>query len=169
MHPSARIYLELLLDSVVHIIAATVRKPVFDVVDHSDARRRRLRFLAANFQAFQTESVGANTRLLSHPPPKAWPRCQAPNTTNIACMQHVMATWGAIGQHGPGVDAKTALQKELFVICFGHAYLHFEAGARSQAHIAFGQALGLAFWHLKVWAYGVLSAIGTAHSVPIRR
>ena len=158
--PSGWIYPDLLLDSVVHIITAMVRKPVFDVVGQFDTQLPTgedydfwLR-ASRHFQMHQLAQTLACYRIHPHSLTKV-PRA---DSTEYRVLQHAMAAWGTTGPDGRGVDAK-ALQKRLFGICFDHAYLHFWTGSRRQAHIAFGQALRHSFWHPKVWVYWLLSII----------
>ena len=159
--PSGWIYTDLLLDSVVHIITAVVRQPVFDIVGNFDTRLTTgsdydfwLR-ASRHFQMHQLAQTLACYRI--HP--QSITKVPRAESAEYRLVHRALATWGTTGPDGRKVDAK-ALQNRLFGICFGHAYLHFWTGSRRQAHIAFGQALRHSFWHPKVWVYWLLT-VGT--------
>lgn len=169
-HPSGWIYPDLLLDSVVHIITAVVRKPVFDIVGNFDTHLPTgedydfwLR-AARRFQMDQLSQLLACYRIHPHSLTKA-PR---PENNEYRVLKRALEIWGSAGPDGRCVDA-TALQHRLFGICFGHAYLHFWTGSHHQAHKAFGQALRHSFWHPKAWGYWLLSAASSPFLASNRR
>lgn len=163
--PSGWIYTDLLLDSVVHIITAMVRRPVFDAVGLFDtqlptgedydfwlraSRQFKIDQLARTLACYRIHSTSLTT-------------IARPESNEYRVLTQALATWGAVGSDGQTVDA-TTLKNRLFGICFGHAYLHFWNGSRRQARKAFAQALGHSFWHPKVWAYWLLSGVLSATS-----
>ncbi|MBK1682248.1 glycosyltransferase family 2 protein [Rhodoferax fermentans] len=169
-HPSGWLYTDLLLDSVVHIITAMVRRSVFDTVGVFDTRLptgEDYDFWLRASRQFKMDQL-AQTVAFYRIHDSSLTKVPRPENNEYLVLQHALASWGSTGPDGRSVDAR-ALQNRLFGICFGHAYLHFWTGRRRQAHIAFDQALHHSFWHPKVWVYWLLSATGAAISSLIRR
>lgn len=167
--PSGWIYTDLLLDSVVHIITAMVRKPVFDTVglfDNSLPTGEDYDFWLRASRQFKIDQL-AYTLACYRIHPTSLTTLPRPESNEYRVLIHALQTWGATGPDGQTVDA-TTLQNRLFGICFGHAYLHFWNGSRRQARKAFAQALGHSFWHPKVWVYWLLSSVLSATPSPSR-
>jgi len=163
--PSGWIYTDLLLDSVIHIITAMVRKPVFDTVGLFDTRLptgEDYDFWLRASRQFKIDQL-AQTLACYRIHPTSLTTIPRPESNEYRVLTHALQTWGATGPDGQTVDA-TTLEKRLFGICFGHAYLHFWNGSRRQARKAFAQALGHSFWHPKVWVYWLLSSVLSATS-----
>jgi len=164
-HPSGWIYTHLLLDSVVHIITAMVRKPVFAVVGPFDTQLptgEDYDFWLRASRHFKMDQL-AQTLACYRIHPSSLTKVPRADNNEYRVLKQALATWGPTGPDGQTVDA-TALRLRLFGICFGHAYLHFWNGSRRQAHKAFAQALGHSFWHPKVWVYWLLSGVLRATS-----
>lgn len=163
--PSGWIYTDLLLDSVVHIITAMVRRPVFDTVGLFDTQLptgEDYDFWLRASRQFKLDQL-AHTLACYRIHPTSLTTIPRPESNEYKVLTHALRTWGVTGPDGQSVDA-TTLQNRLFGICFGHAYLHFWNGSRRQARKAFAQALGHSFWHPKVWAYWLLSSVLSATS-----
>lgn len=163
--PSGWIYTDLLLDSVVHIITAMVRKPVFDSVGEFDAQLptgEDYDFWLRASRQFKIDQM-AQTVALYRIHPVSLTTVPRPESNEYRVLTQALQTWGVTGPDGKTVDAKT-VQNRLFGICFGHAYLHFWNGSRRQARKAFAHALGHSFWHPKVWVYWLLSSVLSATS-----
>jgi glycosyltransferase involved in cell wall biosynthesis len=157
--PSGWIYADLLLDSVVHIITAMVRKPAFDAVGTFDANLptgEDYDFWLRASRQFKMDQL-AQTLAYYRIHPDSLTKVPRPENNEYRVLTRALNTWGLSGPNGQTVNAK-ALRERLFGICFGHAYFHFWHGNRRHAHQAFGQALRHSFWHPKVWIYWLLSA-----------
>ena len=158
--PSGWIYTDLLLDSVVHIITALVRKSVFDTVGVFNTQLptgEDYDFWLRSSRQFKMDQL-AQTLACYRIHPASLTKVPRPENNEYVVLRHALATWGSTGPDGRSVDAKS-LQNRLFGICFGHAYFHFWYGSRRRARHAFGQALQHAFWQPKVWVYWLLAAI----------
>ncbi|MBT3067037.1 glycosyltransferase [Rhodoferax sp. U11-2br] len=158
--PSGWLYTDLLLDSVVHIITAMVRRSVFDTVGVFDTRLptgEDYDFWLRASRQFKLDQL-AQTVACYRIHAGSLTKVPRPENNEYLVLQHALASWGGSGPDGRSVDARS-LQNRLFGICFGHAYFHFWHGDRRRARHAFGQALQHAFWHPKVWAYWLISAI----------
>lgn len=163
--PSGWIYPDLLLDSVVHIITAMVRKPVFESVGVFDIQLptgEDYDFWLRASRQFRMDQL-AQTLACYRIHPTSLTTIPRPESNEYRVLTKALQTWGNTGPDGQIVDA-TTLQNRLFGICFGHAYLHFWNGSRVQARKAFGQALGHSFWHPKTWVYWLLSSVLSATS-----
>jgi hypothetical protein len=158
--PSGWIYADLLLDSVVHIITAMVRQPVFAQVGGFDETLPTGEDYDFWLRVSRTWRIDQLAQTL------AWYRIhpasitQQPRAENneYRVLLKTLQTFGSMGPDGRTVPP-TVLQNRLFAICFGHAYLHFWHGQPQQARKAFAQALRHRFWRPKVWVYWVLSGI----------
>jgi glycosyltransferase involved in cell wall biosynthesis len=158
--PSGWIYTDLLLDSVVHIITALVRRSVFDTVGVFDTQLptgEDYDFWLRASRQFKLDQL-AQTVACYRIHASSLTKVPRPENNEYVVLQHALARWGSTGPDGRSVNA-SSLQNRLFGICFGHAYFHFWHGDRMRARHAFGQALQHAFWHPKVWAYWLLAAI----------
>jgi hypothetical protein len=163
--PSGWIYTNLLLDSVVHIITAMVRKPVFESVGTFDTTLptgEDYDFWLCASRQFKIDQL-VQTLACYRIHPGSLTKVPRPENNEYRVLQHALDTWGLSGPDGQTVDAK-APRERLFGICFVHAYFHFWHGNRRQAHQAFGQALGHSCWHPKVWIYWLLSTASVVRS-----
>lgn len=155
--PSGWIYTDLLLDSVVHIITAVVRKPVFDTVgmfDESLATGEDYDFWLRASRQFKIDQLAkcvAYYRIHQGSITKM-PRAE---NNEYRVVNKALCTWGATGPDGQTVDA-AVLRNRLFGICFGHGYLHFWHGSPIYALKAFSLALRHSCMHPKAWLYWLL-------------
>lgn len=157
--PSGWIYTDLLLDSVVHIITAMVRREVFDAVGHFDTQLptgEDYDFWLRVSRLFQIHQL-ARTLACYRIHPHSLTKSPLPESNELLVLQKALRIWGPAGPDGRQVEP-AALKHRLFGICFGHAYFHFWHGNKTQARKAFGDALGHSFWHPKVWVYWLIAA-----------
>ena len=158
--PSCGLYADLLLDSVVHIITAVVRKSALDEVQGFDASLNTgsdYDFWLRLSRAHRIDQLDVCA---------AWYRIHAQSITRQPWPQNAEYTilLRTLTQHGArGADGRSVpearLQRRLFGIAFGHGYLHFWHGQAVHARRAFAQALSHSFWHPKVWAYWALTFV----------
>lgn len=154
------LYADLLLDSVVHIITAVVRKSALDEVQGFDAGLNTgsdYDFWLRLSRAHRIDQLDVCA---------AWYRIHAQSITRQPWPQNAEYTilLRTLTQHGArGADGRSVpearLQRRLFGIAFGHGYLHFWHGQAVHARRAFAQALSHSFWHPKVWAYWALTFV----------
>lgn len=155
--PSGWIYTDLLLDSVVHIITAMVRKPVFDLLGGFDASLptgEDYDFWLRASRQFKIDQL-AQTLACYRIHPNSITKVPRAENNEYRVLQRALNTWGTKGPDGQTVN-DTLLQKRLFGICFGHAYFHFWYGSPVHAQKAFSQALVHSLWRPKTWIYWLL-------------
>jgi len=158
--PSGSLYADLLLDSVVHIITALVRREVFLRVGGFDASLRT----GSDYDFWLRASRYCRIDQLDQT--VAWYRIHPASITKQPRRHNAeyLLVQKALRIHGPtGPDGRcvlaSALQQRLFGISFGHGYLHFWHGVPWYACLAFAQALQHRPWHGKTWAYLALSLL----------
>lgn len=158
--PSGSLYADLLLDSVVHIITALVRRPVFNAVGGFDERLRT----GQDYDFWLRASRHCRMDQLDQG--LAWYRIHPHSITRQPrprCAEYDILLQH-LAEHGPtGPDGRTVppqvLQQRLFGICFGHGYHNFWHGQPAYARRAFAQALRHRRWHGKTWVYWLLSCL----------
>lgn len=154
------LYADLLLDSVVHIITALVRRSAIEAVEGFDASLRTgsdydfwLR-LSRQHRIDQLDACVAWYRIHAH----SITRQPWPDNAEYAILRRTLDRYGSRGADGR-VVSEHELQRRLFGIAFGHGYLHFWHGQAEHARRAFAQALSHSFWHPKAWAYWLLTFV----------
>lgn len=168
--PSGSLYADLLLDSVVHIITALVRKRVLDRVGVFDTTlftgedydfwlrvswQHRIDQLAQTVAWYRIHPASVTKRL--------WP-----HSAEYQVLRKHLAQHGATGPDGRTVP-QPVLNKRLFGICFGHGYHHFWHGSPWVAFKAYAEATRHHPWAWKTWAYCVLSLLRVPFSWVARR
>lgn len=157
--PSGYIYCDLLLDSVVHIITAMVRRELVRDLGGFDATLRTGEDYDFWLRAARRSRIDQLDHVL------AWYRIhpasitQAPGGENgeYRVLLAALSRHGSADGHGRTVP-DDVLQRRLAGICFGHGYLHFWRGSALQARRDFGRCLGHWHWQPRVAVYWVLSA-----------
>ncbi|MDX9843858.1 MAG: glycosyltransferase [Aquabacterium sp.] len=154
------LYADLLLDSVVHIITALVRRSAVDEVHGFDARLNTgedydfwLRLSRAH-RIDQLDDCVAWYRIHA----QSITRQPWPHNAEYTILLRTLAQYGARGADGRSVS-ELEIQRRLYGIAFGHGYLHFWHGQAVHARRAFAQALSHSFWHPKLWAYWLLTFV----------
>lgn len=160
------LYADLLLDSVVHIITALVRRSAIDDVQGFDASLNTgsdydfwLRLSRAH-RIDQLDDCVAWYRIHA----QSITRQPWPQNAEYIILLRTLAQHGARGADGRAVS-DLEIQRRLFGIAFGHGYLHFWHGQSVHARRAFAQALSHSFWHPKLWVYWVLTFLRPGHPV----
>jgi len=154
------IYKDILLDSVICIITAMVRRSVIETVgvfDESLVTGEDYDFWLRVSNQFRAVEI---YRTL------AYYRINSSSTTNVPRKDNneykvLLKTLKANGSAGPdGIAAsESALQERFFQLCFSHGYFHFRSGDPTVAQNAFAAAIGYAPFRPKVWVYLMLAAI----------
>lgn len=158
------LYADLLLDSVVHIITALVRRSAIDDVHGFDASLNTgsdydfwLRLSRAH-RIDQLDDCVAWYRIHA----QSITRQPWPQNAEYAILLRTLAQHGARGADGRTVS-DLEIQRRLFGIAFGHGYLHFWHGQSVHARRAFAQALSHSFWHPRLWVYWILTFLRPGH------
>lgn len=156
---SGWIYKDILLDSVICIITAMVRRTVFETIGRFDESLRTGEDYDFWLRASRQFRAVKFDRTL------AYYRINAASTTHVPRKENneyavLLKTLAAYGPAGPdGVAAsETALRARFFQLCFGHGYFHIRSGSAKVAQEAFGAALKYAPLKPKVWAYWLLAS-----------
>jgi glycosyltransferase involved in cell wall biosynthesis len=156
---SGWLYPSILLDSLVCIITAMVRRELFEAIGAFDEGLR-----TGEDYDFWIRAARLG-RCIHLEQPLACYRLHQGGTTLVPrerCNEYdvVINAWrshGLTGQHGESLSVKQ-LNARLYKLCFDHAYQHFWHGRAEIAHRQFKCALRHARWHPKAWIYWVLSA-----------
>ena len=154
------LYADLLLDSVVHIITALVRRSAihevagFDVSLTTGSDYDFWLRLSREHRIDQLDACVAWYRIHAH----SITRQARPRNAEYTILLRVLAQHGARGADGRAVSPRQ-IQRRLFGIAFGHGYLLFWRGQVAHARRAFAQALSHSFWHPKVWVYWLLTFV----------
>lgn len=157
---SGWIYKDILLDSVICIITAMVRRSVIETVGDFDESLRTgedydfwLR-VSRQFRAAEFDCT------------LAYYRMHAASTTRVARKENneyrvLLKTLDAYGPAGPDNAAppERALRARFFQLCFSHGYFHIRSGDAKVAQEAFSAALHHSPLKPKVWIYWILSMI----------
>ena len=166
---SGWIYTELLLESVIHIITAMVRRSVIESVGNLDESLRTgedYDFWLRVSRQFRIDQL--NRTLASY-------RIHATSTTQVPRKENneykvllkTLATYGHSGPDNASVNGQ-ALRMRFFQLCFSHGYLHIRAGDPKVAQEDFRAAFHYAPFKPKVWLYwmwAVLKRISTPNKV----
>ena len=165
---SGWIYKDILLDSVIHIITAMVRRSVIDTVGSFDESLRTgedydfwLR-VSRQFRAVKFDRTLAYYRIHSSSV-TAVPRRE---NNEYKVLKKALAVYGPAGPDNAAAPEK-ALRARLFQLCFNHGYFHIRGGDAKVAQEAFSAALHYSPLKPKVWFYWVLSMI-KAHAPKYR-
>jgi glycosyltransferase involved in cell wall biosynthesis len=157
---SGWIYKDLLLDSVVCIITAMVRKSVLDAVGNFDESLRTgedydfwLR-ASRQFRADKLDRALACYRLHPGGTTKV-PRAE---NNEYRVLQKNLALYGSTGPDNLAPTAD-ALRARLFKLCFDHGYLHMRSGDPQVARNAFVTAIHHSPFEPKAWAYWMLAGL----------
>ena len=165
---SGWIYPELLLDSVVWIVSAMVRKSVWDALGGLDETLR----IGEDYDFFLRAARRWQIDKLSRT--VAWYRIHPQSTTHLVRAENYEATviLRALENFGPsGPDGRQnapgVLRARLYGLFFAHGYRHFHAGDARVAAKAFGQAM-LRGRRLspKTCAYLMLCFLRSRHRAP---
>jgi hypothetical protein len=159
--PSGCIFPEMLMESVIHIITAMVRRSALDVIGRFDETLSTGEdydfWLRASqlMRIDQLDQVLACYRIRS----TSLTHTMRADNGEYVVLQRFLQQRGRIGFDGRG-QTDAALQRRLAGICFGHAYMHFwgKGGSAAQARRAFGQYLLHQPMEPKVWVYWGLAA-----------
>ncbi len=156
---SGWIYHELLLDNIVHIITAMVRRTVVDELRGLDEQLPTGEDYDFWLRLSRLCRVHKLNRTL------AYYRIHAASITRIPRPENneyrvLVRTLKAFGPTGPdGMEvAKEKLIARLFGLCFGHGYFHYWQGEPMVARSAFRQAIRHDPWKPKAWVYVLLAA-----------
>jgi glycosyltransferase involved in cell wall biosynthesis len=155
---SGWLYPEILLDSLICIITAVVRREVFDEIGGFDEQLRtgedydlwvraalRYRCLkVAQPVALYRLHEGGTTRM---------PR---PTSNEYQVVERNFGAHGLVGARGIALP-RSRLAARLYKLAFDHAYLHFWRGDARVARRHFAQALTHAPWRPRAWAYWALA------------
>ncbi len=157
--PSGSIYTALLLDSVVHIITAMVRREVFERIgtfDEALPTGEDYEFWLRASRSFKIDQL-ARTLAVYRIHSASITKVPREENNEYLVLMRTVNEYGLSGADGLCVSMDT-LRRRLFGISFGHAYLHFYTGSARVAQKMFAQALAHSFWHPKVWLYWVLAS-----------
>jgi glycosyltransferase involved in cell wall biosynthesis len=154
------IYKDILLDSVICIITAMVRRSVIDTVGAFDES------LVTGEDYDLWLRVSHQFRAAEIDRTLAYYRINSSSTTNVPrkdnneykVLLKTLANFGPTGQDGIEAPAG-ALRERFFQLCFSHGYFHIRSGDALVAQEAFGLALTHAPFRPKVWAYWLLATM----------
>lgn len=157
---SGWIYTDLLLDSVVCIITAMIRRSVIETVGGLDESLRTgedYDFWLRVSRQFRFDELDRTL---------AYYRMHAASTTKVPRKENneykvLLKTLAAYGPAGPDnvPVKKNALRARCFELCFSHGYFHIRAGDPKVAQDSFDAALHYSPLRPKVWLYWLLAAL----------
>lgn len=157
---SGWIYTALLMDNIVHIITALIRRRVVDEIGSFDPGLQTgedydfwLR-ASRRFQAVKLARTLAFYRM------QASSTTQRPRRDNneLRVLKAALASHGSVGPDGQTASA-AALQERLFMLNFSHGYMHIRSGSAQVAQAAFREATRVRPGHLKSWLYLLASGL----------
>ena len=156
---SGWIYKDLLLDSLICIITAMVRRTVIETIGNFDESLRTgedYDFWLRASRKFRADKLDLTL---------AYYRLHAASTTKVPLNESseykvLQRTLALYGPEGPDKLAATqrALRVRLFKLCFDHGYLHIRSGSPKIAQHAFGAAIAHMPLKPKTWVYWLLAA-----------
>ncbi len=159
------LYVDMLLESQVHIITAMVRRSVLENCGGFDEQWQTgsdyelwLR-LSRLHRMDQLDACLAWYRIHDRSITKR-PRAQ---NSEYLLVQKAVSTHGLQGPDGREVSPD-ALSRRLHAIAFGHGYMLFGARHLTWAHRCFSQAIGHLAWHPKTWIYWFLTMPASFYS-----
>lgn len=157
---SGWIYKDILLDSVICIITAMIRRSVIEKVGYFDESLQTgedYDFWLRVSQQFRAAELDRTM---------AYYRMHATSTTKVPRKENneykvLLKNFAAYGPAGPdGVAAEDrAIKNRFFQLCFSHGYFHIRSGDPKVAQEAFIAALHHAPLKPKVWAYWILASV----------
>lgn len=157
---SGWIYKDILLESVISIITAMVRRTVIEKVgdlDESLATGEDYDFWLRVSQQFRADKLDRTL---------AYYRMHAASITQVPRIENneykvLLKALKIYGLAGPDKVAasESALRKRFFQLCFNHGYFHVRSGDPKVAQAAFSAALHHSPLKPKVWIYWVLATI----------
>lgn len=157
---SGWIYKDILLDSVICIITAMVRRSVIETVGSFDDSLRTgedydfwLR-VSHRFRAHELDRTLAYYRMHSASTTKT-PRRE---NNEYKVLLKTLAVYGPAGPDGVAAPAN-ALRSRFFELCFSHGYFHIRSGDPKVAQEAFGAALHYSPMRPKVWLYWMVAVL----------
>jgi glycosyltransferase involved in cell wall biosynthesis len=157
---SGSLYVDLLLDSVVHIITAMVRRDAVHAMGGFDTSLATgsdyefwLRFSRAH-RMTQLDQVMAWYRI--HP--QSITKRPREENAEYSILLRALADHGSKGPDGREVSPDR-IARRLFDIAFGHGYLLFWQGHWAMSRASFSRAWRHRRWYPKVWVYGLLTLI----------
>ena len=157
---SGWIYTTLLLDNVIHIITAMVRRSVIETVGSFDESLRT----GEDYDFWLR--VSRQFRAAEFDRTLAYYRIHTASTTRVPRKENneyrvLVKTLAAYGPTGPDNAAITedALRARFFQLCFSHGYFHMRSGDANVAREAFSAALHHSPLKPKVWIYWILAMI----------
>lgn len=157
---SGWIYKDILLDSVICIITAVVRRSVIETVGNFDES------LPTGEDYDFWLRVSHQFRAVELHRTLAYYRMHAASTTKVPRKENneykvLLKTLAAYGSAGPDNVAtpENALRARFFQLCFSHGYFHVWFGDPEVAQTAFSTALHHSPLRPKVWAYWVLATV----------
>lgn len=155
---SGWIYKDILLDSVICIITAMVRRSVFETVGSFDESLRTgedYDFWLRVSRQFRADKFDRTL---------AYYRMHATSTTKVPRKENneytvLLRTLAAYGTAGPDNVAtpEKVLRARFFQLCFSHGYFHIRSGDAKVAQEAFSAALHHSPLRPKVWIYWMLA------------
>ena len=156
---SGWIYKDILLDSLIHIITAMVRRSVIETVggfDETLATGEDYDFWLRVSHRFRADKL---SRTL------ACYRIHATSITKIPRRENneyrvllkALAAYGPAGPDNVAAPAR-ALRERMFQLCFSHGYFHIRSGDPQVAQEAFRAAAHHSPLRPKVWAYWIWAA-----------
>lgn len=157
---SGRLYPQILLDSLVCMITAVVRREVFERIGGFDEQLRT----GEDYDFWIRAAL--HTRCLKVAQPVALYRLHEGGTTRVprSVSNEYEVVRRAAALHGVADAAGRVLPRErlnerLYRLAFDHAYLHYWRGDARVARRHFARAIGHAPRHLKAWGYWLLALL----------
>ncbi len=157
---SGWIYHELLLDNIVHIITAMVRRTVVDELcgldeqlptgEDYDFWLRLSRFCRVHKLNRTLAYYRIHTASIT--------RIPRPENNEYRVLARTLEAFGPTGPDGVGVP-QNKLTARLFGLCFVHGYFHYWQGEPLVARSAFRQAIRHDPWRPKAWVYVFLAVV----------
>jgi hypothetical protein len=155
---SGWLYVDLLLESRVHIITALVRRSVMQQMggfDEQWATGSDYEFWLRASRTHRMVQLDACMALYRIHPKSITQRPRATNAEYLL-VQRAVGAHGLSGPDGRSVPPEL-LQRRLHAIAFGHGYMLFWLRRRAWAHRCFTDALGHLLFHPKTWVYWLLT------------
>lgn len=167
---SGWIYKDILLDSVICIITAMIRRSVIETVGNFDESLKTGEDYDFWLRVSRQFPAAEFDRTL------AYYRMHASSTTKVPRKENneyevLRRTLAAHGPAGPDhvASPKSALRERFFQLCFSHGYFHIRSGDPKVAQQAFREALDYSPLRPKVWAYWILAGIKRAFAASTAR
>jgi glycosyltransferase involved in cell wall biosynthesis len=164
---SGWLYPEILLDPIVHIITAVVRREVFDSIGVFDPGLRIGEDYDLLIRMSQRHRFGWLQRPVARYRVHPGSTIHVQRSENIGydVIQRAIRTYGTVGPGGRTLDARL-LARRLRVLCFNHAYGHYWHGNAQTAARGFAAAVRHDPTDIKTWIYALMSACKAAFKTP---